>query len=68
MKTERERLMADAIGKAVRAWARENCPDDLDYGSPYSYYANAKHEGIVTEDEMQFMARYYGELWHYRGD
>jgi len=52
----------------VNDWARVNAPSCFNYGSRYSYWANAKHEGICTEEEFNYAAEIFGDLWHYRGD
>jgi hypothetical protein len=52
----------------VQEWARENAPDDLHYGTPYSYYVKAKEAGLFTQDDFEQLARWYGERWHHRGD
>lgn len=52
----------------VNNWARENAVSDFNYGSRYSYWATAKHKGIISDEELERGKEMYGNLWHYRGD
>jgi antirestriction protein ArdC len=52
----------------VNSWAKENAQNDFYYGSRYSYYRPAKECLIIDQDEYDLAEKYYGQLWHYRGD
>jgi hypothetical protein len=56
------------LQRRVWDWAREHCPDDLNYGTAYSYWRNAREAGFVTKAEYDYAEARYGNLWHYRGD
>lgn len=56
------------LQQRVMKWAKVHALSDYNYGSPYSYWATAKHQGICTEEEFNYAAKIYGDLWHYRGD
>lgn len=41
---------------------------DRNYGAPYSFWQTAVMFGLATKEEMEVARRFYGNLWHYRGD
>jgi hypothetical protein len=61
---ERAKIIRDIVVK----WAQANAANDLHYGSPQSYYASARAQGVITDDEYDLMARWHGDMWMYRGD
>lgn len=60
--------LMNELSRKVIYWARDNAPDDLHYGTPYSYCRKAFNIGFISEDEFDALEKYYGNLWHYRGD
>ena len=46
----------------------QSLTEDHNYGSPASFWSNAKDRGLTTDQEMEYARRMYGDLWHYRGD
>lgn len=54
--------------RKVDDWARNNAQDDFWYGSRQSYWAAALRNKIVTNEQYDSAADYYGNLWTYRGD
>jgi hypothetical protein len=66
--TQEERDHVKVVKAEVAKWARENCPDDLNYGAPYSWWRNALEAGQVTQHDYDLARDWYGELWNYRGD
>lgn len=58
----------DEVFNIVNSWARDNASDDYLYGSRQSYWAAALNQRIITSDEYDRAAAYYGNLWTYRGD
>ncbi len=66
--TEKEQEIFRKKKNEVVEWARNNCSNDLYYGTPYSYWVNAKLEGICSDEEFDTAKIWYGNLWHYRGD
>lgn len=56
------------IAQKAHDWARENAYDDWAYGTRYSYCVKMLHAGQLTQDEFDGLEKYYGRLWHYRGD
>jgi hypothetical protein len=56
------------LNRKVIVWARENAENDLYYGTPYSYCRKAFYADFISESEFESLEKYYGNLWHYRGD
>ena len=52
----------------VNHWATQNALDDYQYGSRQSYWALALNQKVITRQEYDYAATYYGTLWTYRGD
>lgn len=57
---------AQAIGLPQSSY--QSLLEDRNYGSPASFWSNAKSQGLTTDQEMEYARRMYGDLWHYRGD
>lgn len=56
------------LSQRVHDWARKNDPEDLNYGTPYSYWREALDAGFITKDEFEMGRAKYAGLWMYRGD
>lgn len=56
------------VERKVIDWANENRPDDVWYGTRFSYWTAAKASGVCSEAEYEHARAVYGNLWHYRGD
>lgn len=52
----------------VLVWARENRPDDVNYGSPQSYWSAAYFENVITTEEYEYARDIFKDMFYYRGD
>lgn len=59
----RERVYAEATLEQRNALAHDEW-----YGSPASWWADARGYGLVTQFEVHAARTYYGRMWNYRGD
>jgi len=62
-----EKVINELVQKVIN-WARQNAQEDLYFGAPYSYCRSALSSGFISESEFDALEKYYGNLWHYRGD
>lgn len=42
--------------------------EDRNYGSAAAFWSSAVRYGLATREEASQAEKYYGEMWHYRGD
>ena len=69
MRASNERTSAvGRLDDRVRAWARENAPDEYNYSSPATWYRRAVAAGVIDQRELNAMMSYYGDTWDYAGD
>jgi 2-hydroxy-3-keto-5-methylthiopentenyl-1-phosphate phosphatase len=61
-------MQIEEVIKKVNEWARENDTNSYNYSSRMTFFRNAFHAGIITEDQYQASEKYYGGLWNYVGD
>jgi hypothetical protein len=57
-----------SLRQRVNQWAKTYRNEDFMYGSPYSYWAFAKSNDIISQAEFDYAEKQFGQLWHYRGD
>lgn len=58
---------SDLITK-VQVWALQYSTEDFNYGSPSRYFASARHEGIISNEEYEYVEYWMGSRFYYTGD
>jgi hypothetical protein len=59
---------AKEIYNRAYEWARVKVPSQVNYNSRATYCGSAFGAGIITEEELDILREYFGDLWCYTGD